>query len=782
MNLQRIKQNMWRSLALAFVAMGLASCIADDLTEGACDSTPQEAGLYFSVRADGDMQPAVTRTAAVDALNENLVKTVDIFVFKEDGTLNPDGYVHADLSENDYVAVYKGTGWKERFNDNETYTVYALANYKGGDDLSQVKELDDLKEMCMTDTDIVYYKGMTGYTGEKTFLMDGSATVVKNDFPPGNQPYELNVPVYRAAVKVEVTVNFSDDWAAKFSASDLKAQVANYATVTTAIKDGYALTDDQRGYTSTPNNDPEPEKNFTSNFVSARGTNGAVNGSTIRFYAYVNRWDDLVTNETMLLIDLPGTLTENNQPQTFEHNFYKIPIISNTEEPMMERNTFYQVVATVDMLGTEVIDEPLLLEDVHFATAEWKSSTVPVGDDDSPSYLILSEYHKDIRNADGFDDLEFYSSSPLTSVTIATSHEIATAVQKGDITFDYPGEGTSVPGIYFVNKDNERQSVDADDPNDDDSRWDSDTQDDEVTPSFDRDEIEGKIYLTSTNPENVTKRYITLKVTNQDELTKYVVVEQYPLEYIQPIAGYYSYRDDLKAKGGTYEQHGSSYGITSNTVYTGSNRDRRYIFVPKVVTSNGIRGWYWSNSDQVETARASDYNYTSFPNNNMMYFVTLTETNEKYNIAHPLKETLSNGQEAAVSSEENDQLISPSFMLASQLGTVLASGIDDWIDARNHCSYYVETYRFNNTTYVLDDWRLPTTAEIRVIAGYQDETPDVMDEVLSGAYYYVSWQEAKESYWTPSGAASTGKEGSDVAVRCIRDVKPTDAFLQNTNQ
>ena len=123
------------------------------------------------------MQPAVTRTAAVDALNENLVKTVDIFVFKEDGKLNPDGYVHADLSENDYVAVYKGTGWKDRFNDSETYTVYALANYKGGDDLSQVKELDDLKEVRMADTDIVYCKGMTGYTGEKTFLMDGSATV-----------------------------------------------------------------------------------------------------------------------------------------------------------------------------------------------------------------------------------------------------------------------------------------------------------------------------------------------------------------------------------------------------------------------------------------------------------------------------------------------------------------------------------------------------------------------------------------------------------------------------
>lgn len=770
---------MWRSLALAFVAMGLASCIADDLTEGACDSTPQEAGLYFSVRADGDMQPAVTRTAAVDALNENLVKTVDIFVFKEDGMLNPEGYVHADLSENDYVAVYKGTGWKDRFNDNETYTVYALANYKGGDDLSQVKELDDLKEVRMTDTDIVYYKGMTGYTGEKTFLMDGSATVEKSKFPPGNQPYELDVPVYRAAVKVEVTVNFSDDWAAKFSASDLKAQVANYATVTTAIKDGYALTDDQRGYTSTPNNDPEPEKNFTPNFVSARGTNGAVNGSTIRFYAYVNRWDDLATNETMLLIDLPGTLTENNQPQTFEHNFYKIPIISNTEEPVMERNTFYQVVATVDMLGTEVIDEPVPLKDVHFATAEWKSSTVPVGDGDSPSYLILSEYHKDIRNADGFDDLEFYSSSPLTSVTIATSQEIATAVQNGDITFNYPGEGSSIPGIYYVDMNNDRKSIEANDP-DENGRY-GNNGSDKVEPTYDQGVVEGKISLTSTNPVNVTKRYITLKVSN-GTLTKYVVIEQYPLEYIQPIQGYYSYRDDYLSRGvnpsGVPVHWGMTFSRSGYTTYDDyMPTDAGFGFESKVYTNGSIYNYSfsWSNRENAYTAGTSG---RASKQNPMMYFVTITTTDEDYKISHPLMQTI-DGQEYAVSSAENDLLVSPSFMLASQLGACGSATPGSWTNARTHCANYVETYTINGQTYELDDWRLPTSAEIGVIIDYQNDSNvknKVMEEVLTGRYYYVSYQT------TGTVRVPNNSGGSGSYVRCIRDVKPTDAFFQSTNQ
>lgn len=214
-----------------------------------------------------------------------------------------------------------------------------------------------------------------------------------------------------------------------------------------------------------------------------------------------------------------------------------------------------------------------------------------------------------------------------------------------------------------------------------------------------------------------------------------------------------------------------------------------YIFVSKVYYNNQIYGWYWANRNSNSPTRASarSYGYTSFPNNNMMYFVTITQTSDDYKLAHPLTENVNDfgGQLATVSNSENDQLVSPSFMLASQLGTVLASGFD-WDKAREHCSYYVETYRKDNKTYVLDDWRLPTSEEIAIISKYQDETPDVMAEVLSGSYYYVGWSEAQGvNNWGqtvgPKGTAYTGKSGGNSAVRCIRDVKPTDAFLQSNN-
>lgn len=38
-----------------------------------------------------------------------------------------------------------------------------------------------------------------------------------------------------------------------------------------------------------------------------------------------------------------------------------------------------------------------------------------------------------------------------------------------------------------------------------------------------------------------------VSITNKDGITKKLVIEQYPLEYVTNTQGWYSYRDDLKA-------------------------------------------------------------------------------------------------------------------------------------------------------------------------------------------------------------------------------------------
>lgn len=817
MKTNRMIWNIGRYMCLALL-VAFVACTRDEFAENT--TVQYEKGLCFSLYADGDMQLAGTRTAGENALNENRISTVDIFLFKNDGSLNAGGYAHAEVTTSDEVVyLYKGSEWLANFNEQDgPYTVYALANYKGDTQLSNVQSLDDLKAVVAKDVDVVKWEGMgdPAYTG-KTFLMDGKKTVTYAELQSAQgsgQPYVANVPVSRAAVKIELTLNFSEDWATKFMATGLEAQLSNYASITPALTEGNPLDGDQRGLINYPGLSEEAVDNFSSAPVFFKPET-TYNGSKIRFYTYVNRWDDFINNETMLLIDLPGRYDEKGNPGTdnpnaevLTHNFYKVPIINNAEPQVFQRNTFYQITATVDMKGTETVDVPVELTNVQFKTAPWDDDVINVGEGDTPSYLVLSESHVDIRNADGYDGLEFYSSSPITSVTIEGfgSQSDATAA---DVDFIYPGDGTTIPGAFFVNKDNKRTSVSLN------------------NPTFTQNATNGTISLVSPNPTNVTKRYITLKVTNQDKISKYVVVEQYPLEYIQPIQGYYSYRDDFWSGEGELAFNASGNFVTSvkaeqtefepwigngsstieitnidnnnsyfsSKVYNETNK-QIYQYQVAILTNTDDSGWKWDewsgwSSSLIGRTRTRTGTHnncqlgfdmiSSDDNDNpMMYFITITQTADNYKIAHPLREEINFGttqspniQSVAVKTEENDKLVSPQFMLASQLGTTSSNA--GWTNARAHCANYVETYKIGDQVYHLDDWRLPTSAEIEVIIRHQNNpnTQDVMATVLAGANYYVT----KEN-----GSAATGVEfGTSVYIRCIRDVLPTDGFMQQIN-
>ena len=433
----------------SLLTLALTACVQDEALVLPDRPEPQAPGLHIALAPEGTEPEASTRTAGVDALNENRIGTADVFIFKHDGMLNPDGYAHGEGSGP--VTVYSGSNWLDNFNEDDApFSVYVVANYKGSATLSSVTSLDDLKAVTATDKDIVYFEGMNTGNGpfsDKSFLMDGHTEVdyAALEAAPDGQVYDISVPVRRAAAKVELTLQFSDDWKTKYTPSNLLAQAVNYATVTPALADGTPLDASRLGYQSTPDNEGAAENNFTVGFVT-RGANGAIEGSTVRFYAYVNRWDELVENETMLLIDLPGMYYgEDGQQQAGEnyaHNFYKIPFIGNAEPQVMERNTFYQVTATVDMLGSTEIDEPVELNNVQFETADWEVDGVSVGEGDTPTYLILSSYHLDLRNVDGYDDLRFYSSSPITSVEFVSGND-ALNDPDVDFEFDYPGSRPS---------------------------------------------------------------------------------------------------------------------------------------------------------------------------------------------------------------------------------------------------------------------------------------------------------------------------------------------------
>lgn len=182
------------------------------------------------------------------------------------------------------------------------------------------------------------------------------------------------------------------------------------------------------------------------------------------------------------------------------------------------------------------------------------------------------------------------------------------------------------------------------------------------------------------------------------------------------------------------------------------------LFTAKIFINNQCRNFTKPENQPI------NYNptETSTLSNNQMYVIQLTASSDQYVLGRP----------HITDYQSNDHVISPAFMLASQLGAV-ASTTDSHVAAA-HCGTYMEVGQ-DGTRYV--DWRLPTAEEIDIIINYQTEGKPSAEEtiatVLSGAYY-----------WTLDGTSKqvTGGDGgssTNAYTRCIRDLSAAEVEKLN---
>lgn len=134
---------------------------------------------------------------------------------------------------------------------------------------------------------------------------------------------------------------------------------------------------------------------------------------------------------------------------------------------------------------------------------------------------------------------------------------------------------------------------------------------------------------------------------------------------------------------------------------------------------------------------------------------------------------------------ETARMVSPSFELASQLGATnpypyleygwyYSSG--RWSETSKigayketalcNCATYTETRIVNGQEVILDDWRLPTEAEIELIDQLQNDPNSAVNSIMTGRYYWS----AKDNAAIRLQGGSNGST-SQAFTRCVRDVK-----------
>lgn len=552
----------------------------------------------------------------------------------------------------------------------------------------------------------------------KMFLMSSEQNYQVTKEPTQTIPVNLA----RAAAKIALTIHVDVEG---YTAGQAKWQLKNYNAKTTIFGSN----------TESELKDGE--------MVETQGGSGEY---TVTTYSYATQWND-DTKAPAIYLQVPLTADGNT-----EMNYYKIPVrdpkATGEDAKKLNRNTIYTIDAKINNKGGSSEIGYITTGKVVYDVLPWSDGgTTDI--DANTSYLMVTPKVVYMKNVDEDMSVTYKSSSPVNIV----SKKVYYIDNEGNTEEYFQGY---VETVYETTI--EKVWVDG--------HWswhgwiDGHYEDKEVKKEVqfkpyptkmelqdekDGENLGGKIVIKSPIPKNRFSKYIVLTLKNAEGKEATVKYKQSPLIETQNFFGDYSSRSK---SGWAYRKPNGE--LVRNRLYT-------YDY------NGGYQAKYYKNSDI-----NSFYDDTSFDNlkNNRMYIIQVSSTKDsKYNIAHPNIDK-STGY-------TNDEVVSPAFMIASQLGAVRSANFDQ-DKAKTHCETYREVKKENDKQVIYDGWRLPTKTEIQFIVDFQKESyknnkgekKQPIKPVLEGANYYT--------LNNIDVATNISGANSGTFVRCVRDLTPAE--------
>lgn len=652
-------------------------------------------------------------TTASDAnLNEDKLYNFNIKMFGEYNECKVDKTFTGGLKSGEEKVIAQ-KNWKvdNDLQEGNTYSVKSVANATGSGDVQ-------------TDEDIWKPYDATN-NSNKMFLMSSEQNYSVTKEPTQTIPVNLA----RAAAKIALTIHVDVEG---YTAGQAKWQLKNYNAKTTIFGNN----------TASELKDGE--------MMEAQGGSGEY---TVTTYSYATQWDD-DTKAPAIYLQVPLTADGNT-----EMNYYKIPVrdpkATGEDAKKLNRNTIYTIDAKINNKGGSSEIGYITTGKVVYDVLPWSDGgTTDI--DANTSYLMVTPKVVYMKNVDEDMSVTYKSSSPVTIVkkeVYYIDNEGNTEVYSEGyketfyetVTYTTTEKVWVRDGLFSGHyEDREVEKTEKKDV----PFYPYPTKM-ELQNEKDGDNLGGKIVINSPIPKNRFSKYIVLTLKNAEGKEATVKYKQSPLIETQNFFGDYSSR----SKNGW--------------VYRKPNGER----VTRGLTPSDYEGGYLAKYYDAGSGNIYSFEYGSSYNlsltNNRMYIIQVSSTKDsKYNIAHPNIDK--------TTGYTNDEVVSPAFMIASQLGAV-QSGTFNQTTAKTHCETYREVKKENGKQVIYDGWRLPTKTEIQFIVDFQKESyknnkgekKQPIKPVLEGANYYTL---NKVSVAT----GYTGWEASGTFIRCVRDLTPAE--------
>lgn len=617
--------------------------------------------------------------------------------------------------------------------------VYAVANLDRNAALPASTSVNSLKKTVLTasfgpDASAVEEP----YTkAQDSFAMDGEGTVTLDK---AARSASGEVKMYRAASKItfkvaEVTNDGVDDKDWTPQTDEMRISFIN------GVSRGYL--NGAMDKTSREGDSGEflfsyktTERNY-----ARRLSGDEISGWTheLPFYSYYNLWRDAENpsnadcgSAPYMLLSLPW---RHNTSGRYFTCYYAVPF--NTIAGRLDRDTWYQINLSVGILGSGDPDNPTLLNP-SYMILPWGNEVETNANLMRYRYLMVDDNEYEMHNIDALS-IPFFSSHPVEVVDVKLTYL--------DL---YPN--TSTNKYKPVEKEESTRNYSC--------VIDSDNQTMTFTHKLNND------YGARLNVSAYTLT-ATLRHIDMPKFYETITIVQYPALYVRTELNSFCKKPEM--------------GITGS----GNDAGNKYTFVNGNNSYSGWSYWYLVYDFDEDSDDQGGSNYDPY-----MYVVTVSSlpSGSDLIIGDPRQDSYSDlsdvaGQNWSTTANsiyrgngtnrnpgvrlaeyyptrtdsDVENMVAPSFRIASSYGVVLNIGFDD---AQKRCAAYQED------GYPAGRWRVPTKAEIYYMVMLK--TYDKIPVLLSPGSYY--WGSNKKAFSpTTTGDILEGTDSNNTHVRCVYD-------------
>lgn len=424
---------------------------------------------------------------------------------------------------------------------------------------------------------------------------------------------------------------------------------------------------------------------------------------TVPFYSYPVSWDHNSEKEIILNIPWKRSDVEGDEFKTYQ---YQIPV--NYDDMELVSNYLYKITVNVSILGSLTGD--VVVTPCSYVVVDWGTGVINT-ELSRPKYLVVDENYVEMNNVEQYS-VGYASSDEVTVEIISSSVQVTYEDDNKDYdaVFDFDETGVTVSGSYVT-----------------------------LTHQLDNTRTDAQYDFKSLT--------FVVRVSHKNNINIYedITFVQYPAMYItsQPQS-----RSSVIINGSTSRSTGNWWYVNGSAI-----------------SGNEIFGVTVSAFDET-TSNYIICDPRVSANNDEFVFYTINSSGANSSVHTTVEDATGDntltGYRAAISGAASENLVAPSFIMASSYGAYDGQNTNLYTEtsAKYRCAAYQEA------GYPAGRWRLPTPAELQVVGKLCAEGK--LDNIFYDNYTYAS--SGGMYTYNSNGTFTPSSDRASRSVRCVYDV------------